>query len=71
MQVFCFEELLRELAERVFVSETGTSMFVVDNFASQEPRSEGPIKSNSALSSLFAMESKKMANQPQGEMSRT
>lgn len=71
MQVFCSEELLRELAERVFVSETGTTVLVIDNFASQEPRSEGPIESDSASSSRFAMASKKMASQRQGEMSRT
>ena len=71
MKVFCAEELLRELAERVIICEAGACMFVVDDLGCQKSCSEGPVQSNSALSSLFAMALESMANQRQGGVPRT
>jgi len=71
MQVFCTEEPLREVDEKVIVSEAGACMLVVDKLASQKPRREEPVQSKSALSSLFAMALENMAGQLEGEVSRT
>ncbi len=71
MQVFCTEELLHELAERVVISGAGACMVVVDKLASQKSRSEGPAQSKLALSSLFAMAVENRAGELEGEVSRT
>ena len=71
MQIVGTEELLRELPERVVVSEAGACMVLVDKLAGQKARSQRPVQSSSAVSSRFATVPENMASKLEGDISRT